>query len=149
MSTDDTTPTVEVIEISDLKPCPFLTTTFPERVTARCVCCDDRMECFIDRRATAPVKDGGNDYAIPVEEDPDLLARAASCVGLDGLGGWLLIRSEKGLGWVCRECVRVAIDFSAPEVTEAITRMIKWRRVAIVDKAKPPIPSPPGWKRKR
>lgn len=149
MSDDFTT--VEVIEIADLKPCPPLTTAWPERVTARCVCCERREEMFIDQRATAPNDLGGNDYTIPVEDHAPLLARAVSGVTLHWFGGWLLIpHPTRGVEWCCRSCARVALDFEEPVVQLAVAKQIEWSAIGVDDRVTPDAPPPKrkGWLRR-
>jgi len=122
----------EVVDVSDLRPCPPMTGPWPERVTARCVCCEDRLEVFIGRRAIRLTGDAW--YEIPREDDATLLARSASSVGLDGRGGWLLIADrEKGLAWCCRTCAESAVDFSRDEVQTAVGWWSMWQRIDVVD----------------
>ena len=128
-----------VVDISDLRPCPFLPGPFPERCTARCVCCDDRMEVFIDQRVSLDADSTGDTArlvpAIPVDQHARLLAMSASAVGRDGVGGWLLIPGPKrGIEWVCRECAKVAIDFTADEVQKAVAMWLRWSRIEVEDR---------------
>ena len=142
-------PAVEVIDASDLKPCPPLPGPWPERITAVCTCCGDRMEAFIDQRATAAEDDGGNAYVIPYESHPKLLAMSASCVGLDGVGGWLCIPdSKRGVSWVCRSCVQVAIDFDSEEVQKALAMWLRWTRIEVEDRSRSVEPHRRGWGRR-
>lgn len=130
----DDGPTVEVVDYSDLRPCPPLPGPWPERVTARCVCCDDRMEVFIEQRGLDLAEPSA--FAIPVDQHARLLAMSASAVGKDGVGGWLLIPDPKrGIEWVCRECAKVAIDFTADEVQKAVAMWLRWSRIEVVDKS--------------
>lgn len=141
---DDTTPAVEVIEIADLRPCPPREGPWPERVTARCVCCNDRMEAFIEQRAT---KHNDCEYTIPVEDHAQLLARSASAVGLDGLGGWLLDSDPKrGVSWVCRTCARSALDYGDPAVANAVAMWMRWSKIEVIDRIPRNEPQSKRWR---
>lgn len=138
----------EVIEIHDLKPCPFLPGPFPERVTARCTCCGDVMEVFIDMRTVE--HDGGRlpSTQIATTGTAHYLAKSASSVGLDGMGGWLLIRSPRRHelpAWVCRDCAQIAIDDESEEVADAVAWWLRWARVEVEDKI---AESPRRWGRR-
>jgi hypothetical protein len=144
----DDGPAVEVADYSDLKPCPLLTTTWPARVTARCVCCERREEFFIDQRATSPEGRGGNSYTIPVEDHAPLLARAMSGASPWWCGGWLLIsHPTRGIEWCCRTCARVALDFDEPVVQLAVAKQIEWSQIEVIDSDAPP-PKRKGWFRR-
>lgn len=143
-ASDDTASTVEVVDCSDLRPCPPLPGPWPERCTARCVCCDDRMEVFIEQRGWRD--DAGVEHAIPVDQHARLLAMSASAVGKDGVGGWLLIPDPKrGIEWVCRECAKVAIDFTSDEVQKAVAMWLRWSRIEVEDRT---AGSPRRWGRR-
>jgi len=139
----DDRPIVEVIDLSDLKPCPPLPGPWPERVTARCVCCGDRVEFFIERRGLDLAEPSA--YAIPVEVHATLLAQAASGEDLCGGGLWLCVQSERGIEWFCNECAVTALDFDLPEVERATEAWKVWTQIEVEDRTASAPPHRRGW----
>jgi hypothetical protein len=104
--------------------CAPRTGPWPEQHTFECACCRDTIELLVN--VLPPPKRG--DPAEPLSDRRTRIALAMRAIS--GEHEWFLVKGRGTADWVCKRCVRSALDPHDPAFLDAARR---WCELAGVD----------------